>query len=331
MSEEYRPENVGTGPFTINPSYAAGQLAKALTKSVEHPDADTRERALLKATKWSEALNGLLSGKIDVGSRQPLPDVPVWATLELVTGGFATGALLAGGTLRDHEKVLLADRNVETDSDARRLLNGYFLSEAGLEHLQALLSSTRYEIEVPEEGALLVVAWLTQHGHHEDARDLLDTLAPHFTQLRFYPIPIESPRRYGSRAHLQAVKDVIAILKEVTPKQRILAQTENIESGRRSTIGWSSSFWKRLTGHRRFVESEWAENRCGTQKAALPLRAAGPANATQTTGRSVRAHCSTSTANCGSNTRVAPGRNVLNVALRNCALTCSKRQQILHL
>lgn len=97
MREKHTTENTGVNQFRINPGYAAGQLAKALTTSADRADAATRERALRKIAQWSAVLNGLLSGQIGVGSRQPLHDAPVWATPEVVAGGFATGALLADG------------------------------------------------------------------------------------------------------------------------------------------------------------------------------------------------------------------------------------------
>jgi hypothetical protein len=229
VKDKRTTKNIGVDRLKINSGYAAGQLAKALTASTADADAATRERALLKSAKWSAALNGLLSGEIGVGSRQPLRDVPIWATLEVVTGGFATGALLANGDLRDHEKSLLLNVFDAPVSDARRLLNSYFLSEEGFAQMQALLNSACYDIDVPEEGALLVVAWLTGHGRLDDARGLLDEIAPYFPQLRFYPIPKESPRQHSSHVHLQNVEDVIANLKNVAPNKQILAQKENVK------------------------------------------------------------------------------------------------------
>ena len=40
------------------------------------------------------------AGTIDVGSRTPTR-APAWVTLDVVTGGFATGGYSAGGPLRD--------------------------------------------------------------------------------------------------------------------------------------------------------------------------------------------------------------------------------------
>src|SRR4051812_46228717 len=86
-----------------NPGYAGFQIARALAASAEHPDAATRDRAREKVRKWTEVIEGMLAGRLHVGSRQPMPATPVWATPEVLTGGFATGQLLAGGPLQPHE------------------------------------------------------------------------------------------------------------------------------------------------------------------------------------------------------------------------------------
>ncbi len=72
----------------INSGYADFQLAKALLA----PD---RNEERIRA--WTSVLSNLLDQSVEYGSRTPLRGVPAWATLEVVTGGFATGTLLAGG------------------------------------------------------------------------------------------------------------------------------------------------------------------------------------------------------------------------------------------
>jgi hypothetical protein len=212
----------------VNPGYASFQLAKAIAASHEHADASVRERAAAKVAKWSAVLRELLSGNLQIGSRTPVK-APAWATLEVVTGGFATGALLAGGALQDHEQELLVKWPGDHKQDARRLLNAYYLTEEGLAELQARVESGCYEINVPEEGALLVVAWLVRHGHAEGARALLDELFPYFDRLRFYPIPSEQPRRFGSLVHVQDVKSTLDDIERIQPNPRILSQKEAVE------------------------------------------------------------------------------------------------------
>lgn len=226
-------EGVGSTPtsglHTANPGYAAAQLAKALSTAEQHEDADTRERATQKAQKWAAVFSQMLVGSLQVGSRTPVASVPAWATLEVVTGGFATGELLAGGSLRAHEHELIARHALEADADDRLALNRYFLSEAGLAELTERLERGTYEIDVPEEGALLVVAWLIRGGHHQQARELLDQLAPFMSQLRFYPAPSEHPQRLSSRVFVQDVNTTIDSLRAITPNQAIATQREAIE------------------------------------------------------------------------------------------------------
>lgn len=226
-------ESVGSNPtsgsHSANPGYAAGQLAKALATAEHHEDPATRARARKKAEKWSAVFEQILDGSLHVGSRTPVSNTPAWATLEVVTGGFATGALLAGGPLLDHERNLAASKNLKTDDDDRLSLNRYFLTDDGLRELSAWLADATYEIDVPEEAALLVVAWLANNGHTESARDLLDEIGPFLSRLRFYPQFVEHPRKFGSRVFIQDVKDTIASLQAIQPNAAICTQQEAIE------------------------------------------------------------------------------------------------------
>ena len=188
----------------VNPGYAAFQIAKALTTSEEHDDPATRERAKGRIAKWETVLRNILSGSVKYGSRTPVTKAPAWATLEVVTGGFATGELLAAGPLQEHEKKLLAILQASREAGERSSLNAHFLTDAGLADLQEKLETKCYHVEVPEEGALLVVAWLVRNGYAGEARGLLHELSPYFSKLRFYPIPAAvvwwgcAPARRGS-------------------------------------------------------------------------------------------------------------------------------------
>lgn len=214
--------------LTINPGYAQAQLAKALTTAEEHLDPATRERARAKAAKWNEVISGLFDRTIDFGSRTPT-SAPGWATLEVVTGGFATGVLMASGPLLPHERNLLATIPQAYDVDGRRALNSHYLSESGLKDLQRRLTSGCYEVTIPEEGALLVAAWLAERGYAEVARELIVELAPYFPILRFYPVPTDRPQQIGTRVFLQDVAATIASLHAIKPNSRFLAQKEAVE------------------------------------------------------------------------------------------------------
>ncbi|QIF05528.1 hypothetical protein [Roseimicrobium sp. ORNL1] len=217
------------GQPSVNPGYAAGQMHKAMETAVTHPDQTTRDRAEAKAQKWSSVIQGLLSGALGVGSRQPLKDKPVWATLEVVTGGFATGRLLAGGHLLQHEEELLLQIPNPAAMAPREVLNRYFLSEPGFKVLRERVLSGRYEINVPEEGALPVIVWLASSGHLEAAEHLLQELAPYFAELRFYPAWREKPVNSGARVLLESAQSVKSRLKNIQPRPGISAQREAIQ------------------------------------------------------------------------------------------------------
>lgn len=226
---ERNPGQHDAGPSPqLSTGYPLLQISKALTTAEQHDDPSVRAKAQQKIQKWIAVLNGMVDGTLSVGSRTPVDGVPGWATLEVVTGGFATGQLLAGGPLLDHEVTLSAPLPPTADRDKRRLLNRYFITDEGLANLQALLQSSCYEIAVPEEGALLVVAWLVQQGEVDGARALLSEVGAWFNRLRFYPMPMEHPRQFRAQVFLQDVGSTVKQLTQVQPNPHILAQKEAI-------------------------------------------------------------------------------------------------------
>jgi hypothetical protein len=86
----------------------------------------------VKSTRGAEFFTQMLEGSLRVGSRAPLDDVPPWVTLEVATGGFATGRLMANGPLLEHERCLASEHGLAVGEDDRVSLNRYFLSDDGL-------------------------------------------------------------------------------------------------------------------------------------------------------------------------------------------------------
>lgn len=173
--------------------YPLAMLVKAL--------AGEGEASETKVGKWRNVIWGILSGNLQVGSRTPVLDTPPWVTLEVVHGGFATGGYMAGGKLQPYELKKLSEvgQALEASTDAsthalaslkkdRRLLNLYYLSDPGLAELQELLARRTYRIDVPEESALLVLAWLQARGEDARAEQVVQELSPFFERLRFYPL-----------------------------------------------------------------------------------------------------------------------------------------------
>jgi hypothetical protein len=214
---------------SANPAYVLNELAKVLAASQEHADPSARERAKQKVQNWFKVLQGMLSGQLQIGSRTPVSGTPGWVTLEVIRGGFATGELLAGGSLQSHEQELLARLPAVAPGAERAALNSFHLSEPGFAELRGMLQSGCYRINLPEEGALLALAWLLEYGHAEQARALLDEIGPFASRLRFYPVPAAKPLPDDQRnVHLLSIAQVIQELRAVRVPDEVLRQRESI-------------------------------------------------------------------------------------------------------
>jgi hypothetical protein len=143
-------------------------------------------------------------------------------------GGFATGDLLAGGELQGHEREILSRLSSADGGEPRAVLNAHFLSSAGMVELGEMLADRRYRIEVPEEGALLVVAWLAREGYGEEALTLVAELVPWLSSLRFYPIPSPTPPVQQQGVHRQPVRETIHELRNLRPRRQRLAEREAV-------------------------------------------------------------------------------------------------------
>jgi hypothetical protein len=211
-------------PLTAAPSYAAAQSAKAFTTALTHPDAGTRDRAAQRVKRWRAVLAGMADGRLRIGSRAPVAGLPVWVTPEVVRGGFATGAAGAGGPLQPYEAQAARRFGVAADRGA---LFAHCLTAPGLAWLGELLDSGRYEVTVPEEAALLTVAWLVRHDETAGALDLVTELEPYAGRLRFLPRPTDEPTAADPAAvHRDTVSDASATLARRRPHAAVETQRE---------------------------------------------------------------------------------------------------------
>lgn len=211
----------------VSTAYPRFQLTRAL-RAAESEDEALRQRGAERASKWTSVWEGMLSGFLAIGSRLPVRGRPVWVTPEVVTGGFATGGMMAGGVLRTHERELLETIGGAAAGEERTALNAYFLSEAGFIRLQEWLQNGCYAVDVPEESALLCVAWLVEAGHAEAARQLIGELAPFFDRLRFYPRPTSTVFASGTSVFLESVAEVRGRLQRLGLNPRLTEQAEAI-------------------------------------------------------------------------------------------------------
>ncbi|SCD54521.1 hypothetical protein GA0115239_10333 [Streptomyces sp. BpilaLS-43] len=211
-------------PLTVALSYPEGQLAKAFVTALTHEEVGARHRAEVRGERWREVLAALAAGRLSVGSRTPVVGLPPWVTPEVVRGGFATGSASAGGPLRTHETEAARSFRVPAQ---RRALFAYCLTEPGLAWLWARLDSGCYEIGVPEEAALLTVAWLVRRGETGAALDLVAELEPFADRLRFLPRPADGPAPDATAAvHRRTVSETVDTLARRRPNAAVETQRE---------------------------------------------------------------------------------------------------------
>ena len=217
-------DNAEQQPLVATPSYPAAQLAKAFTTALTHHDPATRRRAEERGQRWRAVLAGMAAGRLRVGSRTPLVGLPAWVTPEVMRGGFATGTPGAGGPLQPYETEAARVLGVPAE---RRALFAHCLTEAGLAWLWARLDDGHYEVGVPEEAALLTVAWLVRHGATDAALDLAAELEPFADRLRFLPRPADGPAPDPVTAvHRSTVSDAVDTLIQRRPNAAVEAQRE---------------------------------------------------------------------------------------------------------
>ncbi|MFC7216833.1 hypothetical protein ACFQLX_01395 [Streptomyces polyrhachis] len=206
-----------------HPGYPLGQLARAFATALSHEDADTRRRAEERVRRWQGVLAGLDDRTLTVGSRTPVAGLPAWVTLEVMRGGFATGAARAGGPLEPDEVEAARRAGVAAERGA---LFAYHLTEAGLAELDALLESRCYEVRVPEEAALLTVAWLVRSGDRLGALRLLEVLEPFADRLRFTPRPSPHPAPDAGSACRRTVGETRQAVAGRRPNRAVEAMNE---------------------------------------------------------------------------------------------------------
>ncbi|MEF2528501.1 hypothetical protein [Streptomyces sp. CS62] len=222
-ADQQHPVPAARPDVAVSAGYAADRLRRALHTSLTHPDPATRSRASGRMEKWRAVLAGMADGTLAVGSRTPVAGLPAWVTPEVVRGGFATGTPAAGGPLAPYEEEAARRSGVPAD---RAALFAHALTEDGLAGLWQLLDSGRYEVALPEEAALLTVAWLVRADDFDAAAELLARLRPFADRLRFLPRPADRPAADPNAVHRRTVGEAAAALRSRRPKEAVEAQRE---------------------------------------------------------------------------------------------------------
>ncbi|MFT3692092.1 MAG: hypothetical protein QM831_03045 [Kofleriaceae bacterium] len=194
----------------MNIGYAWGQLQRAI-----------KAGAASRVVEWTAIIDQMKTGALAIGSRQPTA-APVWVTLDVRTGGFATGEYTGGGGLRPNELELAERLGV---ASSRRALNMHFLTTTAADEL---LASGCYRVTIPEEGALLAVAWLRQHGDIDRANQIIDEISPWFDALPFYPQLAETPVEQVETVRLQPLVDTLAQIANGTPQPHVAAMRASL-------------------------------------------------------------------------------------------------------
>ncbi|WP_369148215.1 hypothetical protein [Streptomyces sp. R44] len=210
-------------PPNVSGSYPEGRLARAFVTALTDADPATRARADERVQGWRRVLAGMAAGTLRIGSRTPVEGLPTWVTLEVLHGGFATGVPSAGGPLLPYEAAAARRAGVPEDREA---LFAHALTEEGLTELWALLDDGRYDIAVPEEAALLTVAWLVRAGEGEAALELVAELRPFADRLRFTPRPSGAPAPDTGAVHRRTVAEAGAALSRRRPNGAVETQRE---------------------------------------------------------------------------------------------------------
>ncbi|MBT2442479.1 hypothetical protein J7E93_20680 [Streptomyces sp. ISL-36] len=223
-AEQQHPSTPSPAPVvTAAPSYARDQWAKAFTTALTHDDAATRDRAAERGRRWRAVLTGMAEGRLKIGSRTPVKGLPAWVTPEVVRGGFATGAASAAGPLQPYETEAARRFGVPA---ARGALFAHCLTEPGLAWLSDLLDSGHYEVTLPEEAALLTVAWLVRSGEVAGAVELVEALEPHADTVRFLPRPSRTRAGAPGHVHRRTVAEARRTLERRRPNEAVETQRE---------------------------------------------------------------------------------------------------------
>ena len=236
--------------------YLSGLLAKARQTAASHDSLLARQRAQRRINEIEATIEGIRDGKLWVGSRKPVADLPIWATPEVIRGGFATGRAAADVDLTRHELDAIEQQSLPPD---RASLFRFLLTGDGQLLLRRMLVSRTYRIDQPEQAALPVLAWLVAHDRTDKAVDLLEAIAPFGPRLRFLPSASSTvgPLRANEFFRWSAA-DTAARVGNTKPKRQVEVMREALNVWNPMLDGFVELWCQRLSnGHVTSATDAW--------------------------------------------------------------------------
>lgn len=210
-------------------AYAMGQLLRAIDSLATAKGPQDRAGLEAKISRWRAVLEGMADGTLTVGSRTPVSGTPAWVTPEVAHGGFVSGRYLAEAPLQAAERAVLGELGGDPPgATERERVNLWYLTDAGQEQLSRALDSGRYRVEVPEDAALPVAAWLLDHGEYEAALDLVSELRPWMARLRLAPLLTPAARPPAAVVHVQTAGQVAEAMRSREPRPQIAVMAETL-------------------------------------------------------------------------------------------------------
>jgi len=206
-----------------NPGYADWQLAKAFHTAASH---ENRPPGVGRGARTPLDAGRARHGRRLVGHRlaHARERTSAWVTPEVVRGDSPPATPRPVGRGTGYESDVAARAGLRAGD--RLAVFRYFLTDAGLAELHTMLDTGRYRVAVPEEAALLTIAWLLRAGDRSAALTLLDEIAPYADRLRFLPYPADSEVSDGSAVHRESVGSLRATLGARRPKPAVEAMNE---------------------------------------------------------------------------------------------------------
>ncbi|MCL2528549.1 MAG: hypothetical protein FWE42_09050, partial [Defluviitaleaceae bacterium] len=211
----------------INMGYIWNQLGKAFDAKIESKDTVEEANASKRLRQWSDILSGIVSGRLNFGTRKPTK-YPVWVTPEVARGGFATGKAMAATdfNLSDDEQKAITLIGLPRTREA---LFVALISEEGRLWLQEILASRMYKIQCPEDAVLLVIAWLYENNRADEAAAILNEISTHGSELRFMPKLTAEPLKKTDLVHRYSANDIKNRLQKHKPNKKVETQREALQ------------------------------------------------------------------------------------------------------